>query len=75
MFDHTRYESLSVRDLMVLPVATLDLGEHMDAVMDKFDKTGAWNLPVVESGQYVGFVSRSNLFGAYRAWLQEVSED
>lgn len=75
MFDHTRYESLSVRDLMVLPVATLDMGEHMDGVMDKFDRTRAWNLPVLESGRYVGFVSRSNLFGAYRAWLQEVSED
>jgi len=75
MFDRSRYSSLSVRDLMVVPAATLDLAEHMDSVMDKFDRTRAWNLPVVERGRYVGFVSRSNLFGAYRAWLQEMSEE
>ena len=26
--------------------------------MQKFDKTGAWNLPVVKDGKYVGFVSK-----------------
>ena len=75
MFDPTRYHSLTVRDLMVVPPAILDMGQNMEAVMDTFDRTGAWNLPVVEQGRYLGFVSRSNLFGAYRAWLQEVSED
>jgi CIC family chloride channel protein len=60
---------------MVVPAASLDLSENMDVVMDKFDRTQAWNLPVEQNGRYVGFVSRSNLFGAYRAWLQEVSED
>lgn len=75
MFDRTRYDALRVRDLMVMPAATLGLQEHMDSVMDKFDRTRAWNLPVVDSGRYAGFVSRSRLFGAYRAWLQEVSED
>lgn len=75
MFDPTRYDSLTVRDLMVVPPAILDMGQNMEAVMDTFDRTGAWNLPVVEQGRYLGFVSRSNLFGAYRAWLQEVSED
>ena len=52
-----------------------ELGEHMDQVMAKFDRTNAWNLPVLENGRYVGFVSRSKLFGAYRAWLQAVSEE
>ena len=75
MFDQSRYDELTVKDLMVVPAASLDLSENMDAVMDKFDRTQAWNLPVEQNGRYVGFVSRSNLFGAYRAWLQEVSED
>ena len=35
-----------------------------------------WNLPVVDSeGRYVGFVSRSRLFTAYRRWLKETSDD
>ena len=71
MFDHSRYESLTVRDLMVVPPATLDWAD----AMEKFDRTQAWNLPVLREGRYMGFVSRSKLFGAYRSWLQEVSDD
>ena len=75
MFERDRYDVLFIRDLMVMPAATLEWGEHMDAVMEKFDRTQAWNLPVLENGRYVGFVSRSKLFGAYRNWLQAVSEE
>jgi CIC family chloride channel protein len=75
MFDQSRYNELTVKDLMVLPAATLDCDQQMEKVMETFDRTRAWNLPVQEQGRYIGFVSRSKLFGAYRAWLQEVSED
>ena len=34
---------------MVVPAATLDLSDHMDQVMSKFDRTQAWNLPVLQS--------------------------
>ena len=46
----------------------------MDDVMAKFEHM-LWNLPVVEDGRYVGFVSRSRLFTAYRKWLKETSLD
>jgi CIC family chloride channel protein len=75
MFDRSKYETMQVRDLMVLPADTIDLADRMDGVMAKFDKSRAWNLPVTEQGRYVGFVSRSNLFGAYRKWLQEFSSE
>ncbi len=75
MFDRSKYETTQVRDLMVLPADTIDLADRMDGVMAKFDKSRAWNLPVTEQGRYVGFVSRSNLFGAYRKWLQEFSSE
>jgi len=75
MFDRERYLEFTVQDLMVVPAATLDLSDQMDQVMSKFDRTQAWNLPVLQGGQYVGFVSRSKLFGAYRNWLQAVSEE
>jgi hypothetical protein len=37
--------------------------------MDKFEKSGAWNLPVVEDGRYLGFVSKSRIFNSYRKKL------
>ena len=48
--------------------------EPMEGVMLKFEKTGAWNLPVVtrERG-YIGFVSSSRIFNAYREELKDFS--
>ena len=50
-------------------------GVKFQDACDAMDRTQAWNLPVLQGGQYVGFVSRSKLFGAYRNWLQAVSEE
>jgi CIC family chloride channel protein len=37
--------------------------------MEKFEKTGAWNLPVTEDGIYIGLLSKSTIFNAYRKKL------
>ena len=47
----------------------------MDSVMKTFDQTNAWNLPVVENGKYVGFVSKSKIFNSYRRVLVHFSQD
>lgn len=39
------------------------------SVMKKFDETGAWNLPVINEGEYVGFISKSSIFANYRSKL------
>lgn len=75
MFDQDQYLSLRVIDLMTLPLAEVQWDDRMDDVMAKFENCGAWNLPVVEDGRYVGFVSRSRLFTAYRKWLKATSLD
>ena len=50
--------------------------ERMDNVMNMFETSGAWNLPVVDKdGRYIGFVSKSTIFSAYREQLQQVSHD
>ncbi|MGO3706293.1 MAG: chloride channel protein [Mesonia hippocampi] len=39
-------------------------------VMNKFENTGAWNLPVIDqNGKYMGFISKSKLLTAYRQKL------
>ena len=52
-------------------------GETMESVMRKFEKTGAWNLPVVtsEDRHYIGFLSKSKIFNAYREELRDFSQD
>jgi CIC family chloride channel protein len=60
---------------MTIPPAFIESKENMDQVMRKFEETGAWNLPVVENGQYLGFVSKSKIFSVYRRVLIHFSDE
>ncbi|MDO5106594.1 chloride channel protein [Capnocytophaga sp.] len=70
MFNRSMYESITVKDLMHAPPEIIHLEkDKMTQIMQKFQDTAAWNLPVVRNGAYVGFVSKSKLLTAYRRKL------
>jgi CIC family chloride channel protein len=73
MFQPDQYETIKIGDLMHQPAAVLQADDPMEKVMDVFEFHQAWNLPVVREGKYLGFVSKSTIFGKYRALLQERS--
>lgn len=73
MFNTELYETVLVKDLMSIPPSYIDKGENLEAVMENFRKTGAWNLPVLDKGYYVGFISKSRIYSTYREMLSEFS--
>ena len=76
MFRPDLYKRMFVSKFMSMPPATIRIGDAMEEVMKTFDRTGAWNLPVVdEEDRYVGFVSKSKIFNSYRRVLRHYSED
>ncbi len=75
MFRPELYRRMRVSTFMAMPPAQIEIGDSMDSVMKLFDTTGAWNLPVVEKGIYVGFVSKSKIFNSYRRVLRHYCED
>lgn len=75
MFRPELYRRMRVSTFMSMPPGRIEVGDSMDAVMKLFDDTGAWNLPVVENGTYVGFVSKSKIFNSYRRVLRHYCED
>jgi CIC family chloride channel protein len=75
MFKTELHDSIYVHELMSPIESSVSLNENMDNVMNKFDKAGVWNLPVIKDGKYVGFVSKSKLFTAYRKLLKEFYEE
>ena len=75
MFRPELYKRFHVSKFMVTPRAKIELGLPMEQVMRIFDETNAWNLPVVENGKYIGFVSKSKIFNSYRRVLVHYSED
>ncbi len=75
MFRPDLYRRMYVSRFMAIPPAKIELGSSMEQVMKMFDDTGAWNLPVVDEGKYVGFVSKSKIFNSYRQVLKHYSYD
>lgn len=76
MFRHELYGKMHVYNYMKSSPAYVYEDERMDSVMRKFEKTDAWNLPVVKNDRtYVGFVSKSKIFSAYRDELKMLSQD
>jgi len=76
MFDHDRYETVKVKELMQTPPDTVQIDEKMERVMEKFEASGAWNLPVIDTQhKYAGFVSKSKIFSAYREQLAQLSQE
>ncbi len=69
MFQKDLYDTTLVKDLMSKPNVMIEAGEHMENVMQKFESSGAWNLPVVQEGKYLGFISKSAVFSKYRSLL------
>lgn len=76
MFRQELYHRFTVEKLMTATPARLNHEDSMEQVMQTFDETGAWNLPVVDAdGKYLGFVSKSKIFNAYRHVLVTFSEE
>lgn len=76
MFRQELYHRYSVATLMREVTERLSIEEPMEAVMRKFEESGAWNLPVEDiNGEYIGFISKSAIFTAYRKTLLEFTSD
>ena len=75
IFNTELYERVKIPELMHPPSAVIDKHEKMERVLEIFEETEAWNLPVTDQGQYIGFISRSKIFNSYRKLLKEFSDD
>lgn len=75
MFNQSLYDSTYVSDIMRGAPDLIFAKDSMETIMDKFKGSGAWNLPVVKQGKYVGFISKSKLLTVYRNKLIEVTNN
>lgn len=75
MFDEEARKNIVIRTIMHQPPASVSTKEKMQSVMSKFEVTQAWNLPVIDDGKYIGFISKSRIFNAYRNKLIRQSSE
>lgn len=75
IFNTELYDKLNITEIMQIPPAVIHKNENMKRVLEIFEETEAWNLPVTENDRYIGFISRSKIFNSYRSLLKEFSDD
>jgi CIC family chloride channel protein len=73
MFDQSQYDVIKVSELMHSAPAVIQYSDTMEDVMEKFQTSMAWNLPVCEDGKYKGFVSKSRVLSVYRRKLIDIA--
>jgi len=76
IFKQHLYNTTLVKELMIRPEVTIKQEETMNSIASKLHKTSMYNIPVLdETGKYLGFVSRANVFSEYRKLLQDFSTE
>jgi len=76
MFRPDLYDRFKVKKLMTSPPALLNPTMPMGKVMDVFEDTNSWYLPVVDDNKvYLGFCSKSKIFNSYRHVLVHFSDE
>lgn len=76
MFDREKYDKVSIISLVRSAPAFAYDDDKMQSVVEKLERTGAWNLPVVDvENRYLGFISKSKVFTSYRTQLKQVSHE
>lgn len=75
IFETDQYDSVYMRNLMFMPDTLVEQDATMEDVAQKFTESSHYNLPVLKDGKYIGFVSRANVFSAYRKLVKDFSND
>lgn len=70
LFRPEQFDKIPIRSLMKKPAAVLSISDSMHVVMEKFDITQSWYLPVLDQEKkFIGFISKTKLFNKYREIL------
>jgi len=75
MFDPSKYET-PISEYLYVPLEEdkINLDDDMHEIIGKFNRSGNYNMIVLDGNKYVGLLSRANLFKAYREGLLKQEE-
>lgn len=74
IFDPEQYDT-SIEDIMLLPDYLVTTEDSAEEVVKKFERSGNYNIAVVDGKKYLGYISRALIFTTYQATLKEISDE
>ena len=69
LFDRALYPLMTMGEVLDASLPTIDVRETPQQAIKKFEQSGAWSLPILENGRFLGMISKSTLFDRYRREL------
>jgi len=75
IFKPELYDKIKVSDIFHRSDFEIQIDDTMESVAQKFRISEHYNIVVLDQGKYVGFLSRANVFSAYRKILSDMSEE
>ncbi len=73
IFKPELHNEILIEELMDKNVETVQIDDHMQVVMDKFEAEDSWNLVVLDRRKYAGIISKSDLIQHYRSTIKSSS--
>jgi chloride channel protein, CIC family len=73
IFNSFKVKYSYIHEVMTKPIVLINPTDSMETVMNKFEASKANILPVIKSGKYNGFISKSVALEAYRTKLKSMS--
>lgn len=75
LFSEEIHDSVPIIKFMKAPTAVVRPDDEMPKVVQLFDDTGNWQLPVVnDKDEFIGFISKSAILTKYRELLKQYSK-
>ncbi|MFN1219238.1 chloride channel protein [Chryseobacterium kwangjuense] len=75
LFNMETDRSMMVSQIMKVPPAVIYRENKPLEILQIFDDTGVWNLPVInDKNDFIGFISKSSILMSYRQLLKEYSD-
>jgi CIC family chloride channel protein len=75
LFNPALHQNIEILSVMKIPVEIINYKEDMISIVNKFDETSTWVLPVINDDErFLGFISKSVILNRYRQVLKEHSD-
>jgi CIC family chloride channel protein len=75
LFSPEMHQQTDILSYMKIPNEVIDSEENVVSIINKFDETSTWVLPVInDQNQFLGFISKSAILNRYREVLKEHSD-
>lgn len=65
------YDLILAQDLMESIQIFIEPNDNLEIALKKFEESRSWNLPVIEQGKYLGFISKSAILQIYSESTKE----